>query len=106
MKMFDNLIGNKDRNAGNFLVDDDSNLFLIDHSRAFIGDKDLPWELVHVDRGLWKRMLALDEPTLMTALSKWVGKGEIRAILARRDRMKTVIDGLVKKKGEAAVFID
>jgi hypothetical protein len=106
MKMFDNLIGNKDRNAGNFLIDDDWNLFLIDHSRAFISDKDLPWEMVHVDRPLWKKMLALDEATLTSALSKWVGKGEIRAILARRDKMQKTIDALVKKKGEAAVFVD
>jgi hypothetical protein len=106
MKMFDNLIGNKDRNAGNFLLDDDWNLFLIDHSRAFISDKDLPWELVHVDKSLWNRMLALDEARLTASLSKWVGKGEIRTILTRRDRMKVVIDTLVKKNGAAAVFVD
>lgn len=106
MKMFDNLIGNKDRNAGNFLIDDDWNLFLIDHSRAFISDKSLPWEMVHIDRALWQKMLALDEPTLTASLSKWVEKGEIRAILARRDKMAQVIDALVKKKGAAAVYVD
>ena len=106
MKMFDNLIGNKDRNQGNLLVDDDWNLFLIDHSRAFISDKDLPWPLEHVNRPLWNKMLALDEATLMPALQKWVGKGEIRALLARRDKMKVMIDGLVKKNGERTVFID
>jgi hypothetical protein len=106
MKMFDDLIGNKDRNAGNFLIDDEWHLFLIDHSRAFISSKELPWPLVHVDRPLWKRMLALDEPALTTALGAWVGRGEIRAILARRDRMKAAIDALVKKHGEAAVFVD
>ena len=36
MKMFDNFIHNPDRNAGNLIVDDDWNLYLIDHSRAFI----------------------------------------------------------------------
>ena len=42
MKMFDNLIGNRDRNAGNLLVDDEWNLYLIDHSRALSPTRGLP----------------------------------------------------------------
>ena len=41
MRMFDQLIANIDRNAGNLLYDDDWHLFLIDHSRAFIERKEL-----------------------------------------------------------------
>jgi len=106
MKMFDDLICNRDRNAGNLLVDDDWNLFLIDHSRAFIDDKGLAIALEHVDRKLWTKMLALDEASLQSALGQWIDKGDIRAILARREKMKTAIDALVKAKGEAAVFIE
>ncbi len=105
MKMFDDLICNRDRNAGNLLVDDDWNLFLIDHSRAFIDDKGLAVQLEHVDRGLWTKMLALDEASLTSAIGSWVDRSGIRAIIARRDRMKTAVDALVKAKGEAAVFI-
>ncbi len=105
MKMFDNFIGNKDRNAGNLLVDDDWNLFLIDHSRAFITDKDLPFKMEHIERVLWGRMQALDEPALTAALGKWVDRGSIRAMLARRDKMKIAIDKLVAAGGEAAVFV-
>jgi hypothetical protein len=105
MKMFDDFICNKDRNAGNLLVDDDWNLYLIDHSRAFIGDKDLAVKLEHVDRDLWDRIQALDEGQLTSALSKWVDKGGIRSMLARRDRMKMEIDKLVAANGEAMVFL-
>jgi hypothetical protein len=105
MKMFDDLICNKDRNMGNLLVDDKWNLYLIDHSRAFIGDKDLPFKFGRVDKGLWDRMVALDEASLTTALGEWVGKTEIRAILARRDKMKIEIDKLVQASSEAAVFL-
>ena len=106
MKMFDNFIGNKDRNAGNLLVDDDWNLFLIDHSRAFVTDKDLAVKLEHIDREFWDRILALDEPTLLAALGKWVeGRGGVRAMLARRDKIKIAIDKLVAANGEAAVFL-
>jgi hypothetical protein len=105
MKMFDNFICNKDRNAGNLLVDDDWNLFLIDHSRAFVTDKDLAVKMEHIDRGLWNRILALDEAQLTGAIGKWVERGSIRAMLVRRDRMKTAIDKLVAASNEAAVFL-
>jgi hypothetical protein len=105
MKMFDNFICNKDRNAGNLLVDDDWNLFLIDHSRAFVTDKDLAVKMEHIDRGLWNRILALDEAQLTGAIGKWVERGSIRAMLVRRDRMNTAIDKLVAASNEAAVFL-
>jgi hypothetical protein len=105
MKMFDDFICNKDRNAGNLLVDDDWNLYLIDHSRAFIGDKDLAVKIEHVDREFWDRIQALDEGQLTSALSKWVDKGGIHAMLTRRDRMKAEIEKLVAANGEAAVFL-
>jgi len=105
MKMFDNLICNIDRNAGNLLVDGAWTLYLIDHSRAFIDDKKLPVAMVRIDRELWDRMLALDEPTLTTALGKWVDRRSIRALLARRDKMQTVIDGLLKNRSESLVYV-
>ena len=104
MKMFDDLIGNSDRNKGNLLVDDDWHLFLIDHSRAFVTDSKLPQELQTIDRKLWERMVALDEPTLATALGAWLDGRQRAALLRRRDEMKKKIDALVAKSGQAAVF--
>ena len=102
MKMFDNLICNTDRNAGNLLVDDQWNLYLIDHSRAFIEDKKLVSTMTRIDPELWDKMLALNEATLSAALSQWLDRGMIRAILRRRDAMKVVVAGLVKQWGDAA----
>lgn len=105
MKMFDNLIANIDRNAGNLLVDHDWNLYLIDHSRAFVTDTKLRAEMVRIDKEIWDGMAALDEPTLTAALGKWLDRGMIRAILKRRDAMKKVIDDLLKNGTEALVYI-
>lgn len=105
MKMFDNLIGNPDRNMGNLLVDDEWNLYLIDHSRAFADAKTLPVKMDHIDRAVWDRMQALDEPGLTAALGKWVDRRGLQALLARRDRMKAAIDKLVSANGAAAVFV-
>jgi hypothetical protein len=105
MKMFDNLIGNSDRNAGNFLVDDAWNLFLIDHSRAFVNDSKLPFVMVRIDKELWDKMLELDEPRLIERLGPWVDKASIRAILKRRDKMQQHIDKMLKTTSETVVFI-
>ena len=80
MKMFDNLIHNPDRNAGNLIVDDDWNLYLIDHSRAFITEKKLPFTMVRIDAELWDKMLALDEPSAGQRAS---ATGSIAATFAR-----------------------
>ena len=88
-KMFDNLIGNKDPNLGNWLVDPAWNLILIDHSRAFTTDKDLVHKKMdHIDGALWDKMAALTLETLEPVLGPWVGKSEIKAVLQRRDVMK------------------
>jgi hypothetical protein len=105
MKMFDNLICNIDRNAGNLLVDGEWNLFLIDHSRAFIPDKKLPAVMVRIDKELWERMRALDEPTLSATLGKWLDRGQVRAILARRDKMQVLIDKMIKTSSESAIYV-
>jgi hypothetical protein len=105
MKMFDNLIGNIDRNAGNLIVDADWNLYLIDHSRAFVTETRLRVEMTRIDRALWERMQALDEAALTAALGLWLDRGAIRAILRRRDEMRKAIAGLVAKNGEAAVYV-
>jgi phosphoinositide 3-/4-kinase-like protein len=101
MKMWDNLVGNTDRNKGNILVDGAGNIFLIDHSRAFITEKKLPQKLeTYVDRELWQRMQALTFESLKEKIGAWVGGSEIRAMLARRDRMQKEIDALVAVRGE------
>jgi hypothetical protein len=104
MKMFDDLISNSDRNKGNLLVDDDWHLFLIDHSRAFVTDVKLPQELQTIDRALWQKMLALDEPTLARTLGTWLDSRQRLALLRRRDEMKKRIDALVAKSGQAVFF--
>jgi hypothetical protein len=107
MKMFDQLIGNGDRNQGNLLYDDEYHLILIDHSRALTNDKSLGKmaKLTRVDRELWQKMLALDEAQIEAALGAWCDKGKRKAILQRRDEMKKNIDKLVAEKGEAAIFL-
>src|SRR5262245_45815591 len=61
MRVFDELIQNRDRNQGNILWTSDWTMWLIDHTRAFrLGDKLLkPEQLARCDRGLLERLRAL-----------------------------------------------
>lgn len=103
-KMFDNLIANIDPNLGNWLVDPDGHIILIDHSRAFTPTRRLVHELINVDQPLWDKMKALDEASLTKVLHRWLSKHEIKAILERRDRLARAIDALVASRGASAIF--
>lgn len=97
MTMFDNLIGNADRNPANMLRDSSWNLILIDHSRAFGPSPELPHKMTRIDEACWARMDGLTQKQLDAALGAWLAENEIRAILHRRDRMRSEIKSLPKQ---------
>ena len=104
MQMFDNLIGNPDRNAGNILVGPPGELILIDHSRAFITDDNLK-NFERVDARLWDRMQAVTRDDLTRVLGAWIDDDAIDAMIKRRTRMVKEVDRLVKKNGRAHVIV-
>jgi hypothetical protein len=94
MTMFDNLIGYRDRNTDNMLHDSSWNLILIDHSRAFSTSTDLPRKMTRIDATLWKTIADLPRSRLEAALSPWLSKDEIDAVIERREKMKAEIKSL------------
>lgn len=104
-KMFHNLVGDIDPNLGNWLVDADWRVILIDQSRALTSTRTLVHKMQRIDQPLWERMRALSEDGLMRDLSRWLDREQIRALLSRRDRMQKEIDRLVRDKGAAVIFI-
>jgi hypothetical protein len=105
MQLFDDFIGNSDRNAGNILVDDANEVILIDHSRAFVESRELPVKFVRVDADLWTAIQALTVDALRSRLGPLVGDRAVDAMIERRDRMRAAIDALVAKNGRARVII-
>ena len=105
MKMFDDLIGNQVRNAGNMVRDSRWNLILLDHVATFRSGTELPSPLTRIDADLWERMQKLTRQQLDTRLGPWLDDSEIAGILARRDRMRTEIDRLIKERGASAVVL-
>jgi hypothetical protein len=105
MMLFDNLIGNPDRNAGNILVDDARNIILIDHSRAFVAKKNLQTKVERVDEKLWAAIQALTPEALRGTLGPLVGDEAVNALLERRTRIQTEVDKLLAKKSRALVIV-
>lgn len=109
MRIFDALIYNTDRNTQNLLVDDgDWRLYLIDHSRAFRQVSDLPegWAetRARLSPELYERLKGLEEQALVELLDGLLSRSQVRALLARRDKIIRKIDEDRKKVGDAVVF--
>lgn len=112
-RVFDNLIANIDRNAGNLLVHRTASadgqrvtawhLVLVDHSRAFTTVRKLQFAMTKIDRPLFERLKALDKPALKTHIGRLVDG--LDALLARRDAIVRHFEDLAAQKGEALVFI-
>jgi hypothetical protein len=108
MRVFTQLICDSDLNQGNILITNDWKVRLVDFTRAFRTNKELPApeRLVRIDRRLYDGLRRLDKATLEAQLGEFLSEGEINALLARRDRMVAVFDANLREKGAAAVFCD
>jgi hypothetical protein len=102
-RIFDDLIANIDRNAGNLLLDEAWNLILIDHSRAFTSAMTMPFPLTRIDKAFYEKLKSLDEATLNQHLGKLLFDGP-KPLLKRRDKIIEHFDEQIAKYGEAAVL--
>jgi hypothetical protein len=111
MYIFDALIGNTDRNAGNQLTTPaDWKLHLIDHSRSFRRTQALPKgfqeKTYTIPRALFDRMSGLDMPELKILFKGVLGTALIKPLLGRRDRIIEKIQQDRVAQGDAAIFQD
>jgi hypothetical protein len=105
-RVFDELIGNTDRNVGNQLWTRDGTLWLIDHTRAFRLHKELrqPRVLQRCDRDMFKALRGLTIESVTTAVARTLTNAEIKALIARRDLIVKQFDDSIKVRGEAAIL--
>jgi hypothetical protein len=106
MYVFDELIQNRDRNAGNIVWSRDSKMWLIDHTRAFRLGKELmkPDTLSRVERSLFEKIRALDRAAFTEAAGRTLTRDEIDALFTRRDRIVQLFDQKIASVGEARVL--
>jgi hypothetical protein len=105
-RVFDELIINIDRNLSNLLITRDWRLALIDHSRSFnayhgIRNKE---NLTRCSRKLMGTMKTLTEAAVATAVGKNLTPAEVKALVARRDRIVEFFEKRSKVLGEENVL--
>ena len=105
-RVFDELIANTDRNAGNVLWTTDGEMWLIDYTRAFRLTTKLknPRLLERCERGLLEKMRGLSTDTLKNAAGTSLNKDEVEALIGRRDEMVKLFEGMIAQRGEAAIL--
>lgn len=106
MRVWDELIQNRDRNQGNILWTHDWTMWLIDHTRAFRLNNNLlkPEQLARCDRGFLERLRAVTPESLAQAAGNSLTKQEQEALLARRDKIIKHYDERIARLGEPVVL--
>jgi hypothetical protein len=106
MWVFDALVANTDRNQGNLLIDEDWNLWLIDHTRAFRETSVLidAEELKLCERGLWTALQNASDDAISEKLEPYLTSNEIKKLLLRKKKLIKHFQKRIKKKGEDRVL--
>jgi hypothetical protein len=95
-----------DANLTNVLITKDWKIWRIDFSRAFRLQHDLkdPKDLVQCDRQALTKLRQLSYDQVFDATKPYLTKDEVKALIARRDKMVAYFDKLVAQKGESQVL--
>jgi hypothetical protein len=106
LRIFDELIQNKDRNQGNLLWTSDWDMWMIDHTRAFRLSTQLlkPVELRRCERSLYEKLQGLTRETVTAAVGQSLTAREVTALLARRDAIIKVLNQRIADTSERAVL--
>lgn len=106
IRVFAQLVYDTDRNLTNLLIDPDWNLYMIDFSRAFRLHAVIKEEkdLVKCDRNLLERLRKLDDKELTQKTKEYLNSYEIKAVMARRNKIVAHFDKLIAQKGADAVL--
>jgi hypothetical protein len=105
-RVFAQLVYDTDPNLTNLLITEDWHIWMIDFTRAFRLFHDLqnPKDLVQCDRHLLAKLRQLDEDEVMEKTKPHLTKGEVKAVMARRDKIVSFFDKQVAKKSENEVL--
>jgi hypothetical protein len=106
IRVFDQLVYDTDANLTNVVIGEDWKIWRIDFSRAFRLQKNLldPNDLIRCDRRMLEKIKALDGNQLAEKTKHYLTKDEVKAVMARRDKIVARFQQLVSEKGEAAVL--
>jgi hypothetical protein len=84
----------------------DFKIYRVDFSRAFRLYKNLrdPKNLVRCDRQLLEKLKALDANQVSEKTKHYLSKDEVKAVMARRDKIIAQFQQMISEKGEKEVL--
>ncbi len=106
VRVLDQLVYDSDPNLTNVLITDDWKIWRVDFSRAFRLHKELQavGDLSHCDRQLFAKLKALNQDELLEKTKHYLDKDEVKAVMARRDKIVEQLQKLITEKGESEVL--
>src|SRR6267378_8317250 len=106
IRVLDQLVSDSDPNLTNVVIGENWQIWRIGFTRAFRFNKDVksPADLVRCDRQLLEKLKALDANELTEKTKKYLTKDEVKAVMARRDRIVAQFQKMIAEKGENEVL--
>ena len=106
LRVMTQLFYDMDANLTNVLITKDWKIWRIDFSRGFRLQHDLkdPKDLVQCDRQVLSKLRQLSYDQVFDATKPYLSKDEVKALMARRDKMVAYFDKLIAQKGESQVL--
>lgn len=106
LRVLTQLLYDMDDNLTNVLITKDWKIWRIDFTRAFRLQHELknPKDLVQCDREVLAKLRQLSYDQVFDATKPYLTKDEVKALIARRDKMVAHFDDLVAQKGESQVL--
>src|SRR6266446_7012509 len=107
VRVFDQLVDDTDANLTNVLIGEDWKIWRVDFTRAFRSQKDLKdpqANLVRCNRQLLEKLKTLDAKEVAEKTKHYLDKDDVKAVMARRDKIVDHFQKLVAEKGENAVL--
>src|SRR5713226_1082808 len=106
IRVFDQLVSDSDPNLTNVLIGENWKIWRIDFGRAFRLNKELknPKDLVRCDRQLLEKLKTLDANALTEKTGRYLSKDEVKAVMARRDKIVAQFQNMIAVKGENEVL--
>jgi hypothetical protein len=106
VRVLTQLFYDMDDNLTNVLITNDWKIWRIDFTRAFRLQHDLrnSKDLAQCDRDVLAKLRQLSYDQVFDATKPYLTKDEVKALMARRDKMVAYFDKLVAQKGESEVL--
>ena len=106
VRVLDQLVYDNDPNLTNVLIGENWKIWRVDFTRAFRVSKELrdPKDVEHCDRQLLEKLKTLDGNELAAKTKGYLTKDEVKAVMARRDKIVALLQKLIAEKGESEVL--